>query len=436
MIFLLDSSGSIGPDYYKKAKFFAHELARTFQNRQTSRFGFTIFSSSVRRVVPLCNTLSPAEFSSAILNADYMAEQTFTNLAINSAIGEFADCSRPFTKNLVVITDGISNDPSATLASINYANQQGIRTFAVGVGANTSYAELIALAGGQVERLATVSSYDGLTTLLNPLRQLICYQEGQTGGCEFKSHGVFEEKVEQSLLKLKQLQFTYFSDCEDALNKGFTDSGVYRIKPGNSFRPFKVWCDMESDGGGWIVIQSRFDGLVDFYRNWKDYRNGFGSVDSEHWLGNNFIRHITEKDDYELKIELTGFGQNEFASAKYLHFRIGSEDEKYKLYVSNFILGEGAIIDSLSHHNGNFFSTKDSDNDEWQNSCAVSKQSAWWYRRCYESNLNGVWMSEKRSMATRGQSTNDNENGINWIKAFGVHNYGLKSTEMKLRKRR
>ena len=37
------------------------------------------------------------------------------------------------------------------------------------------------------------------------------------------------------------------------------------------------------------VFQRRFKGTVDFYRNWTEYKHGFGHVDSEHWLGNVFL---------------------------------------------------------------------------------------------------------------------------------------------------
>jgi hypothetical protein len=33
------------------------------------------------------------------------------------------------------------------------------------------------------------------------------------------------------------------------------------------------------------VFQRRQNGTVDFTRNWQEYKDGFGNVNNEHWLG-------------------------------------------------------------------------------------------------------------------------------------------------------
>ena len=145
----------------------------------------------------------------------------------------------------------------------------------------------------------------------------------------------------------------------------------------------QIWCDMTTDGGGWTVIQRRKDGSVNFYRNWNDYKNGFGDISGEFWLGNDWIHRLTSRGQHELRIDF-----NSGKYAKYSRFSVAGECEKYRLSVAGF---SGNVGDQLAYHNNHFFSTKDRDNDKRSGNCAIFHSGAWWYDYCYYSNLNGIY---------------------------------------------
>ncbi|XP_030845805.1 ficolin-2-like [Strongylocentrotus purpuratus] len=162
-------------------------------------------------------------------------------------------------------------------------------------------------------------------------------------------------------------------------------SGVYSIDPGV---PMNVYCDMETDGGGWTVFQRRIDGSVDFFRSWSDYKIGFGSVSSEHWLGNEKIHRLTDQKKYELRIDLEDFDGNT-RYANYVLFKMADRTGLYNLTVHGY---SGTAGDGLMYHDGQRFSTPDRNNAKFSN-CAAKYRAGWWFRYCFASNLNGIYQN-------------------------------------------
>ena len=143
-----------------------------------------------------------------------------------------------------------------------------------------------------------------------------------------------------------------------------------------------VYCDMETNGGGWIVIQRRLpNGTVNFTRNWEDYENGFGNFDGEFWLGLKTIHELTTKSDVEL---MTTVRNESGPIITWTHqvFRVSGPDTYYVLNISG---GQGPGRDVMVQHNGQRFSTYDSGNTH----CGYNRQGGWWYNHCTNANLNG-----------------------------------------------
>ena len=67
---------------------------------------------------------------------------------------------------------------------------------------------------------------------------------------------------------------------------------------------------MSVDGGGWVVLQRRFDGSVDFDRVWTECERGFGNLTGEYWLGLIKMHRLTAIAPQELRIDLEDFQKN------------------------------------------------------------------------------------------------------------------------------
>ena len=194
--------------------------------------------------------------------------------------------------------------------------------------------------------------------------------------------------------------------CQEHKSLGADQDGIYTIDPDGQ-GIISVFCDQTTDGGGWTVFQRRSAPYSNsFDRLWHRYRDGFGDLTEEFWLGNKYLHRIAPSGSL-LRIELhRADGQTGYA--KFGGFQVANETNlfwwdmnSYEGNIPNAIYGNS---DPNLNIRGMAFSTPDNNNDNCP-SCRCFGRAGWWANYCAKVALNSrsrpnwkPW-SEKSSIA-------------------------------------
>jgi len=260
------------------------------------------------------------------------------------------------------------------------------------------------------------------------------------------------------------------SSCADIVNQSmdkdedggavnYAGSGLYIIAP-PGLGPKLVNCENDQVGGAYTVFQQRTDGGLDFNRNWREYRAGFGTAADlnhpeceaqEYWLGNDYLFQIqSQSGKNSLKLDMSR-SNGERGVVKYTDFKIAGPQQKFKILKANGFEDDTCGVqvgDSLSGsafgaegygrndqkntvHVGMKFSTSDQDNDKNRNvNCAEQDSSGWWFNSCSAANLNGIYHGGPYS--ARDTGTGEFDDGILWHSWTRTKFEALTKTKMSL----
>ncbi|XP_071101646.1 fibrinogen-like protein 1 [Haliotis cracherodii] len=183
-------------------------------------------------------------------------------------------------------------------------------------------------------------------------------------------------------------------DCSEGFSTGHYNewSGLYLIQPNIAPTPFKVRCSMKN--GGKTYMQWHEYGSTHFNRSWQEYKDGFGDLNKDFWLGNEKIGYITNGRSHMLTFRTADISTTVKRQRIYTQFNL-SQDGLYRMtYERTWGHGEDPDYnggDCLGDLKGQPFSTFDHDNDDSTLNCAQEHQSGFWFKNCTPCNPNGVW---------------------------------------------
>uniref|UniRef100_A0A3P9JLR9 VWFA domain-containing protein n=1 Tax=Oryzias latipes TaxID=8090 RepID=A0A3P9JLR9_ORYLA len=136
LIFVIDSSESVGPENFNLIKDFVNAVVdRTSVGRNSTRIGVVLYSHINLVVLSLMQEATKDQVKSAVRSMSYLGEGTYTGSAIQEANQMFKAARAGVRKVAIVITDGQTDtrDSVSLESAVAEAQRDNIERFVIGV---------------------------------------------------------------------------------------------------------------------------------------------------------------------------------------------------------------------------------------------------------------------------------------------------------------
>jgi len=226
LVFLIDSSGSVGDKNFPKALNFTKTII-DFMNigENDTRVAIINFGNNAHIINYLNTTYNKSELFKIVDSIPYLAQMTNTQEALSEANKTILNeeygmrpVSTGVPKVVVVLTDGQSNvSPLLTIPNAQLIKDRGISIVSVGVGKTLSQKELEGIASNK-DDVYNVDDYDGIFQILDELTITACKQPARA---------VFEEVITAKIVKNS---YKYFNLNFEPKNENDTIPNKFTIE--------------------------------------------------------------------------------------------------------------------------------------------------------------------------------------------------------------
>ncbi|CAD6187399.1 unnamed protein product [Caenorhabditis auriculariae] len=187
---------------------------------------------------------------------------------------------------------------------------------------------------------------------------------------------------------------------------GQFENGVYDILPPGANQTSRVYCDFQTDGGGYTLMSGAVSSeTLMSGKSLNEYRRGFGDPLSQSvWIGLDNLLQITQEHSTSLKLNLLQCGRGSraprFTTCTYPVFWLDNS-RTYNVWIPHECVGnetDYSFYDGWVRWNkteaGPPFSAFDSSNSYGSKCSNQSQNTGWWYYQdindCGPADLNGV----------------------------------------------